>query len=258
MADKIKYEVRLARDDLDLSAAQRLRYDVFVTELGASGPLVDHDAGMERDSFDPHCDHLVLVNPAIDPQTLRHVKGVYRLLPGDRIEQTGGFYSEQEYDLTALKSSGRQLLELGRSCLHPDLRGGAGLLQLWAALADYVIASDAEILFGTASFHGVDVEALAEPLSYLYQSHLAPANIRARVLDEFYQSMDLWPQGDVTRASAMKKVPSLIKAYLRLGGKVGDGAYVDHAFNTTDVLLMLDTKNMTQRPRNIYERGKSV
>ncbi|MDP5344820.1 MAG: ornithine-acyl-ACP acyltransferase, partial [Paracoccaceae bacterium] len=34
------FQVRLAADDLDLMAAQRLRYLVFVQELGADGPLV--------------------------------------------------------------------------------------------------------------------------------------------------------------------------------------------------------------------------
>jgi len=57
---------------------------------------------------------------------------------------------------------------------------------------------------------------------------------------------------DINRVAAMKKMPSLIKAYLRLGGVVGDGAFLDHAFNTTDVFLILDTAAMNDRQKAIY------
>jgi putative hemolysin len=40
--------------------AQRLRYDVFIEELGGDGTLVDHDARIEADRFDPFFDHLLL------------------------------------------------------------------------------------------------------------------------------------------------------------------------------------------------------
>jgi putative hemolysin len=55
-------EVRLARDPRDLRAAQRLRYRVFVEELGGDGPMVDHAARLEADEFDAVCDHLILVD----------------------------------------------------------------------------------------------------------------------------------------------------------------------------------------------------
>ena len=53
----------------------------------------------------------------------------------------------------------------------------------------------------------------------------------------------------------MVQVPALIKAYLRLGGVIGDGAYVDHAFNTTDICLVLDTAAMNARQRKLYAGG---
>ena len=75
--------LRLARDARDLRAAQRLRYEVFIEELGAGGPLVDHDQRLEIDAFDPFFDHLLLIDPKRDPDTLSEVVGVYRLLPPD-------------------------------------------------------------------------------------------------------------------------------------------------------------------------------
>ena len=48
------------------------------------------------------------------------------------------------------------------------------------------------------------------------------------------------------------RVPALIKGYLRLGGLVGQGAWIDHDFNTADVCLVLDTAQMNARRRSIY------
>lgn len=51
----------------------------------------------------------------------------------------------------------------------------------------------------------------------------------------------------------MTAMPALIKAYLRLGGVVGDGAWIDHEFNTTDVFLLMDTAAMSERHRQFYQ-----
>ena len=67
--------------------------------------------------------------------------------------------------------------------------------------------------------------------------------------------MNLLPEAEIDRRMAMRRVPALIKAYLRLGGFVGDGAYVDHAFNTTDICLVMDTERMNETQKNIYARG---
>lgn len=250
------FTVRLAASDGDLRAAQHLRYDVFVRELGSDGDMVDHDAGLERDRFDPYFDHLLLLDQARGASVRDQVVGVYRLLTEEGAAQVGQFYSEDEYDLSVLRQSGRKLLELGRSCLHADYRGGMGMFLMWNALSDYVQARGIEILFGTASFHGTEIADLAAPLSLLHHRHLAPEDLRVRTRQEAYQSMDLIAEADLDRPAAMRAVPALIKGYLRLGGFVGDGAFVDRAFNTTDVCLVLDTARMSDAQAKIYGRGQ--
>ena len=126
---------------------------------------------------------------------------------------------------------------------------------LWNSLAMYIADHKIEILFGAASFHGTDAAALAQPLSLLHHRHLAPENLRPRARNGHYQSMDLVAEADLDRRAAMLQVPSLIKAYLRLGGHVGDGAYVDHRFNTTDICLVMDTEQMRENRKNIYSKG---
>ncbi len=244
-----QFVLRLARDADDLRAAQKLRYDVFVRELGSDGPLVDHEDGLERDAFDPFYDHLVLFDKSREDMS---AVGVYRLLRGDQISGPGRFYSEAEYDVSPLKASGRKLLELGRSCLHPDYRGGAAMMVLWNGLANYVAAHEIEVLFGVASFHGTDIEKLKAPLSLLHHRHLAPEDLRVCAHPDVYQEMNLLSETEIDRPKAMRAVPALIKAYLRLGGYVGQGAFVDYSFNTTDVCLIMDTNKMSATHKAIY------
>ncbi|MCV2871151.1 GNAT family N-acetyltransferase [Defluviimonas sp. WL0050] len=252
--DSTHLQVRLAVREADFLSAQRLRYRVFVEELGGDGPLVDHPNRLERDEFDPVNDHLILVDPRRNIAELDHVVGVYRLLRGDRAAEFGRFYCDSEYDLGPLKKSGRTLLELGRSCVDADYRGGPAMFLLWNALADYVLEHGIEVLFGVASFHGTDIETLKMPLSWLHHHHLAPEALRVRALPAHYQRMDLVPADQLDRRQAMVAMPALIKAYLRLGGFVGDGAFIDREFNTTDVCLLMDTAAMSERHKGFYTR----
>ncbi len=247
---------RLASDERDLRAAERLRYRVFVEELGGDGALVDHKGRFERDQFDPHFRHLILVDSRRDAEALDHVVGVYRVLDDAGAAAIGQYYSEDEYDLEPLKRSGRKLLELGRSCLHPDYRGGMAMYHIWNALARLVADEGIDILFGVASFHGTDLDTHAQALSLLHHQHLAPEDVRVRARSEHFQTMNLIPPSKVDPVAAMRDVPSLIKAYLRLGGVIGEGAFVDRPFNTIDVCLVLDTARMNLRAAARYQGAR--
>lgn len=245
-----QFAVKTAAGPADIAAAQRLRYDVFVTELGGDGAAVDHAACLERDRFDGFATHLLLEDLA--PAAPARFVGVYRLMDARDAARAGGFYSEAEFDVSQLVQSGRRVLELGRSCLHEDYRGGAAMMHLWQGVAAHVLRHDIEVLFGVASFHGTDVGSLAQPLSHLHYAHSAPSGMTAHVRKSGAVAMDILPPEQVDRKAAMLATPALIKAYLRLGGLVGQGAFVDHAFNTTDVCLILDTAKMDARLRAHY------
>ncbi|MBW4708272.1 GNAT family N-acetyltransferase [Roseobacter sp. YSTF-M11] len=242
------FSVKLAGTEDELQAAQRLRYAVFVEELGGGGDLVDHHARLEKDRFDPYFDHLLLTD-----ERRQQVVGVYRLMRRDQAIAAGQFYSADEYDLSVLLGSDRRVLELGRSCLHPDYRGGMAMFHLWNGLARYISEHDIEVLFGVASFHGTDIASLSAPLSLLHHRHLAPEDLRVRAQPAAFQKMDIVPESQLDARAAMLAVPALIKAYLRLGGFVGEGAFIDHGFNTTDVCLILDTQRMNERQARLYQ-----
>jgi putative hemolysin len=59
--------------------------------------------------------------------------------------------------------------------------------------------------------------------------------------------MDLMPAEAISLRSAMAAMPPLIKGYLRLGAKFGDGCVVDHEFGTVDVLVVMPVQNLEAR-----------
>ena len=255
--DLSRYRVKLAESEVERLGAQRLRYRVFVEEMGARATPEEVAARREWDAFDPWFDHLILesLDPAIaDP--LDRVVGVYRLMRGEVAAAGPGFYGAGEYDLALIAASGRASLELGRSCVAAEHRGGPGMHLLWNGLAAYVLEREIELLFGVASFPGTDPAPLAEALAYLHQRHLAPPDLRVRAQAAHYLGMDLVPPDEVDPARALLAIPALIKAYLRLGGFVGDGAFVDRDFNTIDVCVVMDTGRMQERYRQFYERAQ--
>ena len=253
-----RFAVRLAESDSDVEAAQRLRYRVFVEEMGATANPDDGACRRERDRFDPYFEHLLLIdNESENPDVESGVVGVYRLMRGARAREGIGFYGQDEYDLEKLVNYPRETMELGRSCVDLEHRGGAGMHLLWTGLGEYVSKHDISIMFGVASFHGDDPEPLAQALSYLHHNHLAPDDLRVRTVEEHYVAMNILPAEQVEKIEAMRQIPALIKAYIRLGGFVGDGAYVDYDFNTVDVCLLMDTARMVQRYRSFYSRKRT-
>ena len=248
-----KFRTKIADNTDELIAAQKLRYRIFVQELGGGGDMVDHDLGLERDRFDPYFDHILLFD---DARKSNPIIGVYRVMTCEKANQCGEFYSDKEYDLTVLRRSGKKLLELGRSCLDQDYRGGTALAYLWQALAKYALERKVEILFGVASFHGTIVSALAEPLSLLHHQYLAEEKIRPVAKKPFNQKMNILEPELINRKSAVLKMPALIKSYIRLGGKVGWDAYVDYKFNTTDVCLIMDISSMNNKRKSFLTKGE--
>ncbi|WP_439122484.1 GNAT family N-acetyltransferase [Marivita sp.] len=240
-----QFQVSLARSDQDIRAAQRLRYEVFVAELGGDGKGVDHTQRLETDAFDAYADHLLLRDLRRPDRERDGVVGVYRLMRDQHAAKAGRFYSSFEFDLSPLQNKNLTLLELGRSCIHPNNRGGAALMALWQGLSDYVAQHEIDVLFGTASFHGTNQTALRNAISNLHADYLAPEHLR--VTSRMSCDHTMLPKNQIDRKAAMRDTPALIKSYLKLGGTIGQGVFVDHAFNTTDVCLILEIAKLSPR-----------
>ncbi len=245
-------EVRLATSSDEVEAAQRLRYRVFYDEMGALPTPAMATEGRDFDDFDVVCDHLLVIDRARGAGAAG-VVGTYRLQRRDS-SKFSRFYTASEYDIGKIAAFPGHVLELGRSCVDPAYRTRMTMQCLWRGIAGYVFSHNIDLMFGCASLHGTDPQALAVPLSFLYHNHLAPESIRPRALPALYTDMNLLPAEQVNTRRAVVELPPLIKGYLRLGGFVGDGAVIDRQFNTTDVCVIVKTDLITDKYFRHYDR----
>ncbi|WP_086737586.1 GNAT family N-acetyltransferase [Streptomyces glaucescens] len=229
-----RYTVSLARDEEDVRAAQRLRHDVFAGELGAL--LTSPRPGLDIDAFDAYCDHLL-----VREETTGQVVGTYRLLPPERAAVAGRLYSEAEFDLAPLAPIRPGLVEVGRSCVHPDHRDGAVIGLIWAGIARYMADRDHEWLAGCCSIPLADGGALAAATwDRVRERHLAPEEYRVRPLLP-------WPAEGVARPAGRVELPPLLRGYVRLGAWVcGEPAH-DPAFGVADLYVLLPMSRIHPR-----------
>ncbi|WP_297574130.1 GNAT family N-acetyltransferase [uncultured Deefgea sp.] len=228
-----KLTVSIASNQETINAAQALRYKVFVEEMGAQLP--SKFSGLDRDLFDDYCDHLVAHD-----ENSGEVVGTYRILPPHQARKVGSYYSDTEFDLTRLQHIRPQLVELGRSCVHPKYRNGATITLLWAGLAKYMAENNYQYMIGCASVSLIDNAHTAIHLySQIANKSLAPIEWRV------FPRMPLpIPNQHHTKPV---EVPALIKGYLRAGAMIcGEPAW-DPAFNTADFLMLLPTKQLSER-----------
>ncbi len=246
-------EVRLAQNDSEIQAAQALRYHVFYEELAAQASPEMATAKRDFDEFDPFCDHMVVIDHAKN----NAVVGTYRMLRSSVPRPARGFYTQGEYDISALLKHEGELLEIGRSCVSPEYRTRQTLDLLWRGIASYVNQYDVKLIFGCASFPGTDVAAIQDQLDYLYTHHLAPPALKPVALPERYIPMTV-PNGTcISAKQALQKLPPLIKGYLRLGGFIGDGAVIDRQWGSIDVAIVVKTDMLTGKYAKHYGLDKA-
>jgi putative hemolysin len=247
-------EVRLARDEAEIAAAQEVRYRVFHEELGAQASAADALARRDADRFDEVCDHLLVLDTTLPGPDHRRIVGTYRLMRQENAALAGGFYSSDEFELETLvaRHPGLRFLELGRSCVLPQYRSKRTIEVLWQGIWAYVNHYGIGAMTGCASFHGTVPAAYAEALSFLAQNCLADGDWRVSAVARRFHPMDLMPAEAVNARSALAAMPPLIKGYLRLGARIGEGCVVDHAFGTTDVFVVLPVATISARYVNHY------
>ena len=247
-------EVRLARTVGEVKRAQELRYRVFYEEMSAIADVRALMTRRDSDAYDAICDHILVIDhAAAEPKPFGKARpkivGTYRVLRQSVAERHDGFYSASEYDLAPMldRHRGLEFLELGRSCVLPAYRGKRTVELLWQGIWAYVLAHRIDAMFGCASLEGTDPRRLALPLAFLHHHCAAGPEWRVRALAERWADMDRMAPEAIDPRAAIQALPPLIKGYLRLGAKFGDGAVVDHQFGTTDVFVVMPVRQISER-----------
>lgn len=247
-------ETRLACSEREILAAQAVRYQVFVEEMGAQVPPKAQAERRDFDAWDPICDHLLVVDTSIEGEIEDQIVGTYRLLRQEIAMMHGGFYSASEFEIADLvaRHPGKRFMELGRSCVLPQYRSRRTVELLWQGNWAYALKHNIDVLFGCGSFPGTVPEEHALALSFLHHNAATKPGWHVQALPELYHQMDLMPAEAINPKAALLALPPLIKGYLRLGAMIGEGAVVDRAFHTTDVLVVLPIANISGRYKNYY------
>ena len=234
--------VSWARHLDEVREAQRLRFDVFATEMGARLP--QQVPGHDVDLFDDFCEHL-LVREAASGRVI----GTYRVLTPAQAKRVGSTYSDTEFDLTRLRTLRERMVELGRSCVHAEHRHGGVILALWGALAEFMARNQLDTMIGCASIpmlHNgvVSGDAAASIWQQVRKTHLAP--IEYHVLPRLPLPVEQL-DGSIT-----VEPPALIKGYLRLGARVLGAPAWDPDFNTADLPMLMRLADLHPRYRKHF------
>ena len=247
MAIKVRdFEVRLTRNKEERKQVRQLRYQVFCLEEGAGATEEQRALGEEYDAYDRFAEYMAVFHQG-------RVVGTYRIIDRNAAEKMGGFYTETEYNLSKIKKYPGNIAEMSRACVSPEYRENALVMRLlWAGLGEMIVRRKIGVVFGVASFVGTKPARSAQAISYLYYNHLSPLRLRATVLSENFADgvnpkmsrMNILPREFVDEADAKSEMTPLIKGYLRLGATFGRGVFVDLAFNSYDVFVILETRKM--------------
>jgi putative hemolysin len=253
-SDQQGIHVRLATTADEVRAAQKLRYISFYEESSATPAPYMIAERRDFDDFDQYADHLIVVDPARADDNLG-VVGTYRMLTNDGAKKAGRFYTSDEYDISCLLKSGERILEMGRSCVLEPYRSMSVLQLLWGGIARFISERQIDLMFGCAcvTIGTTDPSDIAEELSLLYHNHLASPELRPRAISGRYTDMNLIARDKLDARRVFMKFPPLIKGYLRVGAMVGDGAVIDHHFNSIDVCIIMPTYMITDRYVKHYE-----
>jgi L-ornithine Nalpha-acyltransferase len=251
-------EVRLATTRKEIRKAQKLRYKVFYEEMSAVAPAHLKLLKRDKDAFDRVCDHLLVIDHDHVSGPLKTKKpkvvGTYRLLRQDVAEANFGFYTSAEFNVDALiaRHPGQRFLELGRSCVLAPYRNKKTVELLWQGIWAYVLHHRMDVMFGCASLEGTRPDDMREELAFLHHFARPVASWDATAIANRRTDMNMLAKEAINPKRALTLLPPLVKGYLRIGARIGDGAVIDAAFGTTDVLIILRVCEIDPRYISYY------
>ncbi|TAN44535.1 MAG: GNAT family N-acetyltransferase [Nitrospirae bacterium] len=235
--------VKRAESYAEMEAAMRLRFEVFNLELN-EGLQASYLTGMDTDEYDEYCDHIIVMDTEKDM-----VVGAYRLLPGSRAERGPGFYSETEFELSAIKRIEGEKVELGRACVRHAYRGSATLNLMWSGIARYIEEHRIGHLFGCGSIHTINPLLVSGIYSYLKTRYLTGERFRVTPIKRV-PGFD--PDAPFDKKAVAEQMPPLLSAYLRLGARIAGEPALDEQFGVSDLLIILDRDKILDRYKRHY------
>jgi putative hemolysin len=243
------FEVYWANCEEDVREAQRLRYLVFMQEMGArpTAPAGTRP-GLDIDRFDAFCDHVLVRIRASPDDAPGALIGTYRVLSPSAARRAGGLYTDTEFDLGPLQSLRAGAVELGRASVDPAWRSGSVIMALWTELGRYMVSHRLDTMIGCASvgLHNGETSVASLWQSLRERYLVAPQwRIQPRV------PLPIESKGVPLKSASSVRfpvgTPPLVKGYLRCGVRLLGPPAFDAQFNTADLPMMLRVSDLASR-----------
>ena len=153
-------------------------------------------------------------------------------------------YSAQFFYLAPLSSFYGPVRELGRFAIDLQ-KGNSDIFRLaWGAVTQLVKQNNVSCLFGCSSFAGMQPHAHTAAFRYLCRNnHIALDGWRPL----FYGGYRLVQALDDHQDDRVTDLPSLLRAYLALGGIVSDHAVIDPDLGTTLLFTGVHVAQVSQK-----------
>ncbi|WP_284084415.1 GNAT family N-acetyltransferase [Acinetobacter nosocomialis] len=212
----------------ELQDVQRFRAQQFSKQFG-----IHFEDNLDQDIYDFSCEHAVL-REKWTGEIVAYTR--LKLFQGHEIAQS---YSAHEFDIVPHLSHLPNVLEIGRTCVHPRFRNGKALSTLWLNLAPKVLWSmRAKYLMGCVSIH------LQDNLARAYYTHRQiqqlsdskTIDIRSKKIYEPEYPEFSFPQDE--------RMPKLFQMYLSMQSKLSKDAFFDAEFNCLDYFVFLEVNKI--------------
>lgn len=245
LSEQARFRAAFAVSHREVLTSQRLRYQVFGKEMGAK--LSGRFLRLDRDRYDTFCRHL-LIRDTFNGKII----ACTRILTEEHAARAGGFYSASEFDIAPVLALPGRVMELGRTCVHPDYRNGAVVAMLWSRIAEFILEHGYDYLIGCASIDAHDGGHNAQAVMRRLQGkHMTPPYLRVQPRHEL-------PVSPSAANPVEAVMPPLIKAYISLGARAAGEPCWDEDFGVADIFMLLNVRDMSPRyARHFLKRNSN-
>lgn len=218
-------------DDLkQLHQVQQFRAKQFSDQFGVS-----FKEGLDQDLYDFGCEHAV-IREKWSGEIVAYTR--LKLFQGHELAHS---YSAQEFDVVSHFSHLSNIVEVGRTCVHPQFRSGKALSLLWLNIAPKILwGMKAKSLMGCVSIR------LEDNIARAYHTHQQLQRLPSSQSIDINAVKAFEPQRPTHSFPQDERMPKLFDAYLNMQAKISKQACYDESFNCLDYFVFLEVNQVAK------------
>jgi len=212
-----------------LKEVQKFRADQFADQFG-----IVFENGLDQDLYDLDCEHAVLRDKWSN-EIVAYTR--LKLFQGHELKQS---YSSKEFDISQL-SHLSNIVEIGRTCVHPRYRNGRALSMLWLHLIPTILwKMKAKHLIGCVSIRLEDNKARA------YYTHQYIKQLDSHQYIDIKAKKNFEPSYPEYSFPQDERIPKLFDVYLKMKARLSKQTFHDESFNCLDYFDFLDVNEIAK------------